>query len=177
MSLRSHRPWAVDPDGEFPANVPEMLFIMAYQVARRQETRNDKLLKPLGLTATQWRVMIAIWRMGGGTMNELAARSAIDRTTLTRIVDQLVTAGRVMRTTPPEDRRQVRLSLTDEGERLMDEGWALISPVQQDVFAGLEAEEARKAIRLMQRMVVKMTEHPESLMAALGIAPAEPEEG
>lgn len=170
MNVFDERPWAVDSQGEFIANVPEMFFIMAFQIARRQEVLTERALRPLKLSVMQWRVLVALHRIGECTMNELAARSAVDRTTLTRVVDQLVVMGLVMRATPPEDRRQVRISQTPAGARVMDEGWARVSPVQQQATAGLDRRRIRESIRLMQTVAVRLAESPDAVREVLGIA-------
>lgn len=169
MTVFAERPWATDPDGEFIANVPEMFFIMAFQVSRRQEVLTEAALKPLGISSMQWRVLVAIYRIGECTMNQLAARSAVDRTTLTRMVDQLVGMGLVTRSTPPEDRRQVRIAQTDAGARIMDEGWALVSAGQHRVVDGMDAAKLREAIRVMQSVVVRLAEDPKAVIEVLGI--------
>lgn len=169
MSVSATRPWAIDPEGEFIANVPEMFFIMAFQVARRQEQLTEKALRSLDISAMQWRVLVAIYRIGACTMNQLAARSAIERTTLTRMVDQLVAMGLVTRTTPPEDRRQVRIAQTADGARVMDEGWALVSDSQQRTMDGLDRGALREAIRTMQAVVVRLADDPAAVGEVLGI--------
>lgn len=172
----SEQPWAVDPEGEFIANLPEMFFIMAFQVARRQETRTEHALKPLGVSAMQWRVLVAIHRVGTPTMNELAARSAIDRTTLTRMVDQLVALGLVVRATPPEDRRQVRISLTDAGRGIMNEGWVLVSADQQGSLTGADPVKLREATRMLQWAAVRLADDAAAVREVLGIPAQDPEE-
>ncbi len=170
VTVSAERPWAIDPEGEFIANVPEMFFVMAFQVARRQEYLTEQALRSLDVSAMQWRVLVAIHRVGECTMNQLAARSAVDRTTLTRMVDQLVAMGLVTRTTPPEDRRQVRIAQTAEGARTMDEGWALVSASQHRTMQGVDRDQLRAAIRTMQAVVVRLADDPAAVGEVLGIA-------
>jgi len=169
MTVFAERPWATDPEGEFIANVPEMFFIMAFQVSRRQEVLTEAALKPLGISSMQWRVLVAIYRIGECTMNQLAARSAVDRTTLTRMVDQLVAMGLVTRSTPPEDRRQVRIAQTDAGATMMDEGWALVSAGQHAALDGFDRGRLREAIRTMQAVAVRLADDPRAVREVLGI--------
>jgi DNA-binding MarR family transcriptional regulator len=56
----------------------------------------------------------------GLPMNELARRILHSKSGLTRVVDRMDEAGYVRRERPPEDRRVVRVLLTDEGRSLME---------------------------------------------------------
>jgi DNA-binding MarR family transcriptional regulator len=71
--------------------------------------------EPLGLTVEKYRSMVAIARFPRCTMKELAQVTAIDRTTLTRMIDQMVASGWVIREHAVRDRRHVILNLTDDG--------------------------------------------------------------
>ena len=53
----------------------------------------------------------------GLRLNDLAARHRLANNTVSVLVQQLVTAGLVTRTTRPEDRRAVRLELTESGRQ------------------------------------------------------------
>lgn len=72
-------------------------------------------LKPLLLNVSRHRALSSIDRLARCTMRELAEFMAVDRTTLTRTLDQLAHAGLVDRTTPREDRCQVVLTLATAG--------------------------------------------------------------
>ncbi len=61
---------------------------------------------------------------GGQTVTALARREGVATPTMTRIVDALVRDGLVERTVVPDDRRQVRLTATEDGRRLLERGRA-----------------------------------------------------
>src|SRR5271154_3734416 len=105
----------MDPTGEFPLDLTSYVFHLFAVVARHREVRLEAELKPDGLNLSRHRALGVILALEPCTMSELAEYSAVDRTTLTRTVDQLVDAGLVERATPREDRRQVVLTLTGEG--------------------------------------------------------------
>ncbi|MBN4678546.1 MarR family transcriptional regulator, partial [Pandoraea nosoerga] len=67
------------------------------------------------LSLPKWRAILTIQRIPCCSMGELSAYTTVDRTTLTRTVDQLVAEGLVQRVATPNDRRQVHLVLTDLG--------------------------------------------------------------
>jgi DNA-binding MarR family transcriptional regulator len=55
------------------------------------------------------------------TPSELAARERVQRPTATRILARLEAPGLVMRTTDPADRRSSLVSITADGQALLDE--------------------------------------------------------
>src|SRR5690349_3236139 len=113
---RRPQPNSVDPDGEFPLGAPEYFFYLLFQAQRQRDLSLDRALSPVGLNLAQWRTLAIVRRIDVCSMTLLARYSTVDRTTLTRAVDQLVDRGLVARWTPDHDRRQVNLRLTDEGE-------------------------------------------------------------
>ena len=116
MSATSERTASTaDPQGEFPRELTSYLFHLFAVVSRHREARLETELKPIGLNLSRHRALSVISTLQPCTMSELADFSAVDRTTLTRTVDQLVDSGLVERTTPREDRRQVLLTLTEQG--------------------------------------------------------------
>lgn len=56
----------------------------------------------------------------GLRMNELAERILYSKSGLTRVVDRLERKGYVSRTVPPNDRRSIRVALTEEGRAAME---------------------------------------------------------
>src|ERR1700761_1502407 len=96
----------VDPKGEFPFDVPTHLFSVFTALARHREAALELAFRPLGINVSRYRALAVITQMQPCGMTELADISAVDRTTMTRTVDQLVAAGLVERATPPTDRRQ-----------------------------------------------------------------------
>lgn len=158
-----------DPEGEFIADVPVYLFVMMFQAVRRNDTAGDKALKALGLSLASCRALLIIDRLQPCTMNDLARASAVDRTTLTRTVDQLTAEGLAVRVTPPEDRRQVRISLTEAGVRALDEGRRVVYALQHKAVAGIEPARLREATRVIQAVVVNLIDDPASVAPLFGL--------
>jgi DNA-binding MarR family transcriptional regulator len=78
----------------------------------------DRALEPYGLRTTQYSILARLEVEGPAAVGQLAARLAMDRTTLAREAAPLVEAG-LVEEAPGEDRRSRVLGLTPEGlERL-----------------------------------------------------------
>ena len=149
-----------DPQGEFPLDLTTYVFHLLAVVGRHREAQLDKLLHPLGLNLSRHRAISVIASQGPLTMSELADYCAIDRTTMTRIVDQLVEAELVERATPREDRRQVILSLTPKGAATCRESLKAIWRHNRHLLEGLDEGRQRAAARALESFLTRLVDDP-----------------
>lgn len=91
----------------------------------------------LGLTRPQWRVISGLYGNDGMTQTELAERTAIARSPLGKIVDQLERKRYIERRGDPEDRRINRLFLTAEVEPILAPARDLSRELEAQVLDGL----------------------------------------
>ncbi len=100
----------------------EMHYHLCFQVgrvARQLVGHYNRVLAPLGLTTTQYFVLAAIKPGETPPMGEISARTYLDNSTLTPIIDRLERDGWIERIADPADRRTTRIALTASGaERL-----------------------------------------------------------
>ena len=160
MDQRSSRS-AASPQGEFPYPVSPYLFHLFTTIGRLRDAQLDKALRPLGLNVTRHRAIAVIALIEPCTMSELADLSAIDRTTMTRIVDQLVVRGLAERATPSEDRRQVVLSLTGKGREVYQKALQTIGVVNRAALQGLPEEALHAVARAQQAILANLAPNPE----------------
>ncbi|GAC1526679.1 MAG: MarR family transcriptional regulator [Ramlibacter sp.] len=76
------------------------------------------LLKKLGLTYSQYLVMLVLWEQSDQTVSEIGARLFLDSPTLTPLLKRLEVSGLVARKRSSSDERHVIVSLTGAGKRL-----------------------------------------------------------
>jgi DNA-binding MarR family transcriptional regulator len=76
------------------------------------------ILEELGLTYTQYIAIIALWEEDDQTVTSLGEKLFLESNTLTPILKKLETMGYVRRRRDPADERQVRIGLTEAGNRL-----------------------------------------------------------
>jgi DNA-binding MarR family transcriptional regulator len=68
-----------------------------------------------GITISQCHAIVEIGRSQEISLNELAKILTVDKSTMSRTINNLVKNGLVIRDLHPEDRRYVTIKLTDEG--------------------------------------------------------------
>lgn len=77
-------------------------------------------LKPLGLTYTQYIVLLVLWEKDGIPVGEICERLMLDNGTLSPLLKKMQQAGYIERTRSSEDDRVVVITLTQEGRALQE---------------------------------------------------------
>jgi len=113
----------------------------------------DQDMAPLGLTAMQWRPITCLDKKRADTAAGLAKVIDVDTGAMTRTLDRLEAKGLVARTRSQEDRRVVRIELTEAGQAIAHEIPARISRTLQHHLRGFDTEEVRLLTHFMQRML------------------------
>ncbi len=96
----------------------------------------DRALKPSGLRATQFSILVVVSNCRSLTISRLAQQLVMDRTTLTRNLRPLQRRG-LLKVTRGEDRRARFVSLTQEGERNLLRALPLWEEAQRHFEKGL----------------------------------------
>ncbi|MBQ8464672.1 MAG: MarR family transcriptional regulator [Alphaproteobacteria bacterium] len=79
-----------------------------------------KPLEEIGLTYTQYIVMMVLWEFGEMKEKELGEKIYLDSGTLTPVLKKLEKSGFVKRQRMAEDERFVKINLTDDGIKLKE---------------------------------------------------------
>jgi DNA-binding MarR family transcriptional regulator len=79
------------------------------------------ILDPMGLTHPQYLVMLALWGRSPLAVKELIEMLQLDGPTLSPLLKRLEAAGLVTRARDPDDERQLRIGLTDNGRALREQ--------------------------------------------------------
>jgi len=90
------------------------------------------------------------------TMGELSDALAVPFSTATRIANWFVDSGYAERLSDPDDRRIVRLALTDSGRRLRDAADGLVMAHIQSILSALTPEEQAILLTLCRKVVASL---------------------
>ncbi len=112
----------------------------------------DSALRPSGLRATQYTLMVPVALMGSPTITQLAEEIVIDRTTLTRDLKVLEGKG-LVEITPGADRRTRVVTLTDAGRQALAEALPLWEQAQSAVVEGLSQQRWGSMLKDLQHTV------------------------
>jgi DNA-binding MarR family transcriptional regulator len=117
----------------------------------------DRALASSGLTVSGYAILVHLDREGPRALGELAARLAMDRSTLSREVSPLIASGLVVSALDGADQRRRILSLSDAGAARL----RLARPLREAARASLEHDFG----------TVRAAELVAELQALLGVMP------
>ena len=119
-----------------------------YACSRKIVGNYTPYLKPLGLTYTQYIVLMVLWEKESVTVGQLGETLCLDAGTLTPLLKRLEKAGLVTRRRSEEDERVTVISITPEGDRLK-EVCKDIPMKMSSKDSALTDEEAKELYRLL----------------------------
>jgi MarR family transcriptional regulator for hemolysin len=112
----------------------------------------DRRVKKLGVTRSQWSVLMNLKCREGITQSELAELVEIEKPSLVRLLDKLEDSGMVMRKGDKEDRRIKRVYLTESA-------WGLIAEInkeglilRKEFLMGISEENQKNLIELLGKV-------------------------
>jgi DNA-binding MarR family transcriptional regulator len=122
------------PDDTAPAAVPQLdgqLCFALYSTSLAMSKIYRKLLRGLGLTYSQYLVMMVLWEKNELTVSEVGERLFLDSATLTPLLKRMEQAELLTRTRAASDERQVIITLTPRGDALRHEAAKLPPAILQ----------------------------------------------
>ncbi|MDE5892584.1 MAG: MarR family transcriptional regulator [Acetatifactor sp.] len=93
----------------------------------------------------QGRILYVLWQEDNLPIVELAKRTGLAKTTLTGMLDRMESQGHVVRCCDTKDRRQIRIRLTEQAQRL-EEKYGQVSDEMSRLFYKGFADEEIKAL-------------------------------
>ncbi len=118
-----------------------------YACSREVVKRYRPLLEPLGLTYTQYIVMLVLWEQEEISVRDLGAKLFLDSGTLTPLLKKMEKAGLLTRCRSHQDERVLQIRITPKGMDLREQ--AVSIPLQLSSCVSLTLDEARELHRLL----------------------------
>ena len=125
-----------------------------YACAKEVVRLYRKPLEPLGITYTQYLVMMALWEYGRMTERQLGRLLHLESSTLAPLLKRLENLGLIDRIAPESNERKLFLDLTDKGRAMKKQAEAV--PEAMEGCIPLEAEELMTLKNLLCKAVERM---------------------
>ncbi len=138
------------------------------RASTRLTERLDAELEPHGLSLADYEILVHLAAEPAAElrMTELAARTLVSRSGLTRRLDRLVESGLVERRSCPTDRRGVLAVLTPAGRRRLEESAPThVAGVRRHFLSQLRGQDLQ-ALAASLNAVVESSEQPGTTEAA-----------
>lgn len=137
-----------------PVSLSEQLCFALYEAVHAVTACSRPLLAPLGLTHTQYLVMLAIWEHQTITMGHLGQRLGLDSGTLTPLTKRLEHAELIRRRRSGDDERVVELWLTNKGWALQARAASIPARIAQ--ATGLTPAEVEALRNTLQELTMRL---------------------
>ncbi len=100
-----------------------------------------KAIEPLGISDQQLFILATLANLGPQVQAHLSEPLNIDKATMVGLISDLETKGLVQRQPHPTDRRAVLVTLTEAGQRKMQEGFEISEVYTRKYFKGVSVQD------------------------------------
>lgn len=123
-----------------------------YAASRKITSLYTPLLKPLGITYTQYVVLMVLWETDHIQVKDLCKKVHLDNGTITPVIRNLEKEGLVHKSRSTDDERCVYVSLTEKGQNLKEKAKEI--PFKMKCFMqSLTKEEAADLYRILYKIL------------------------
>ncbi|MGA2479256.1 MAG: MarR family transcriptional regulator [Spirochaetia bacterium] len=123
-----------------------------WRLLRGLEHIDQEFLSRFGVTTSQGEALLAFPGESRASMNELSRALGLANSTMTRMVENLVTRGFVRRTEDEQDRRVVRVALTAEGRKLQGSLKEARREIQRLILAEIRVEDRTTVLEVLEKL-------------------------
>lgn len=109
-------------------------------------------LEPFNITPVQYGVLQCLWDDGSQTPKQIGNVLSLDGSTITGILDRLENKALLMRNTGKEDRRTIKVELTEKGSKLREPIGKIIEEVNEKVLKQFSSEEKNQLKKILKRI-------------------------
>ena len=140
-------------------NQPKGGFLIAkiHQIAGRLFSRKLKEFKIHEINPSQGRIMFVLWRNDGISINELAKKTSLGKSTLTSMLDRLEQSGHIKRAPSKEDRRKILIECTEKDKAMQDDYVKVSAEMNRLFYNGFTKKEIDKCedylVRILDNLV------------------------
>lgn len=126
------------------------------RIVRAIDLHSRRLVEACGLTAPQLATLAAVARLGGSSIGALARAVHLSQPTVSGILDRLERQDLVRRERSQVDRRSVMVTVTPDGERVLEKAPSLLQDTFRNQLGRLEAWERTWLLSALQRIAAMM---------------------
>lgn len=124
-----------------------------YQAKKKLYHAVSHDLSDLGITHDNYMTLRLIYENPGITQTELALLNDKDRNVIGRVVDKLEKRNHVQRIRTKEDRRIIKLYITEEGVSFIEAYWDKVIDCQKNCLRALTEEEKHTLVHLLDKII------------------------
>jgi len=112
----------------------------------------QKFLDETGVYQAQHRLLMEIFRNPDVSQNDIARSMDVSAATIAVSLKKLEKGGYIKRETVEEDNRFNKITITEKGNKVVEQSKQIFDLVHQKVFEGFSEEEKRTLFTLLQKL-------------------------
>jgi len=144
---------------------------VAYAYAEVLRAHCEERGKPYVITPPQWGALSLLLVQDGMTIGTMSQKRGVDAPTATGIITRLEQNGLVERRQNREDRRVVKIYLTDEGRDISNTLVSSVEHFEQSMKRGFSESEMDRFLAQLQQLIVNAAEIGPGLGDRFGLLP------
>jgi DNA-binding MarR family transcriptional regulator len=144
---------------------------VAYAYAEVLRAHCEERGKPYVITPPQWGALSLLLVQDGMTIGTMSQKRGVDAPTATGIITRLEQNGLVERRHNREDRRVVKIYLTDEGRDISNTLVSSVEHFEQSMKRGFSESEMDRFLAQLQQLIVNAAEIGPGLGDRFGLLP------
>ncbi|WP_199613811.1 MarR family winged helix-turn-helix transcriptional regulator [Paenibacillus alkalitolerans] len=130
-----------------------------HQLSGRIFSRKLKDYNINDINPAQGRILFALWQKDNIPIQELAKKTALGKSTLTRMLDKLEETGFLLRVFPNDDRRKILIQLTEENKKMKIAYEQVSVEMTKLYYKGFQDSEIDEFEKYLERIFNNLKEH------------------
>lgn len=112
-----------------------------------------------GTTVSQCHAIVEVGRAKDISLNNLSVLLGLDKSTMSRTINNLVEADLIQREIHPEDRRYITIKLTNEGEKVYKTIEESMEKYYKDIFKSIPEEKREQVLESLKLLTDAVKEN------------------
>lgn len=120
----------------------------------------EKILTEYGIhqfNGAQGRILFVLWEKDNIPITELSNKTGLAKTTLTSMLDRMEASGHIQRVYTPEDRRTVKIRLTETAKGLKNQYDKASEKMNEIFYEGFSDEEILAFDKSLEKVLCNLT--------------------
>lgn len=131
-------------------------FLILMQTSKAIHDRIKEEMAKNKLGITEFSVLEVLYQKGKQTIQQIGNCILVSSGSMTYVIDKLEQRGLLCRNACPDDRRVIHVTLTDDGNELMNYIMPKYHEFINQMFEALDSDEAETLVNLMKKVKNKV---------------------
>ena len=140
----------------------ESLGFLLHDATRAIRRQFERLAADHGLTTSQWRVLVHLFRNGPMPQARLAELLEIEPISVSRLIDRMEDGGWVSRVADPTDRRLRIVELRDKAREIQPQAREIADALYDRALAGLPPQTRSLLIEALKTLISNLSQPTET---------------